>query len=523
MATKPTVSTEWATQDVANGVNSTNNKVESTASHKAYGITFPEPPGRNHLNYWMNAADQWFTYYDEQDTGSGTLNTNYNINAATSDYSTRTIVIGAGVVLTDKTDDDQNFIQSTETTLVINDGITAYICVSTSNGVIGGFQSNLLLDTNEQVALYRVTTSGGIITQVVDLRSVAKGSVVNSGYTQYDPQTVGSIQGNYSNPLLHNDSDPGFFLGRYSGTGTSALQGFAVTNSSTDYVEYNQGDFEIGSGVTTTINGNVILNSSATSNLVSDSSYDSGGLSALTAQIYIKNTAADGTADLGFRASSGGGANYGMLAFEGLNQTFRFRKSNTSAEAEVWGEFHTNNAITESTQLTDRDYVDARLPTGSIIEWGLSTPPAGYLELDGSAISRSTYADLFAVVSTTWGVGNGTTTFNIRDDRGEFKRGWDNSRGVDSGRGINSTQSWAIENITGSLAGISETFSNPDAGIAVGTSAIYRSSTGPSTSGTPDGVDSSSSGTMAFDASRNVQTSTETRPRNIATMYCVKY
>lgn len=55
----------------------------------------------------------------------------------------------------------------------------------------------------------------------------------------------------------------------------------------------------------------------------------------------------------------------------------------------------------------------ADIPTGTILDFGTSTPPAGYLTCDGSAISRTTYAALFAVISTTWGVGDGSTTFNI--------------------------------------------------------------------------------------------------------------
>ena len=52
-------------------------------------------------------------------------------------------------------------------------------------------------------------------------------------------------------------------------------------------------------------------------------------------------------------------------------------------------------------------------PTGTIIIWSAPTPPAGYLICDGSAISRTTYARLFNVIGTTWGAGDGNTTFNL--------------------------------------------------------------------------------------------------------------
>jgi len=60
------------------------------------------------------------------------------------------------------------------------------------------------------------------------------------------------------------------------------------------------------------------------------------------------------------------------------------------------------------------------MPTGSVITWvgAPSTPPTGWLLCDGAAVSRSTYSSLFAITSTYFGVGNGTTTFNLPDFRG---------------------------------------------------------------------------------------------------------
>lgn len=74
---------------------------------------------------------------------------------------------------------------------------------------------------------------------------------------------------------------------------------------------------------------------------------------------------------------------------------------------------------------------------GALIIWPTSTPPEGYLECDGSALSRTTYAALFAVLGTTYGQGAGataSTTFRLPDLRGEFIRGWDHGRGIDPDR-----------------------------------------------------------------------------------------
>lgn len=78
--------------------------------------------------------------------------------------------------------------------------------------------------------------------------------------------------------------------------------------------------------------------------------------------------------------------------------------------------------------------------TGAVGFFAASTVPTGWLECDGSAVSRTTYAPLFAYLGTTWGSGNGSTTFNVPDFRGEFLRGWDHGKGTDSGRTFGSHQ-----------------------------------------------------------------------------------
>ncbi len=55
------------------------------------------------------------------------------------------------------------------------------------------------------------------------------------------------------------------------------------------------------------------------------------------------------------------------------------------------------------------------LNTGLIIPWTDTSVPTGYLECNGAAVSRSTYADLFAIIGTTYGSGDGSTTFGLPD------------------------------------------------------------------------------------------------------------
>ncbi len=63
------------------------------------------------------------------------------------------------------------------------------------------------------------------------------------------------------------------------------------------------------------------------------------------------------------------------------------------------------------------------MPSGSIIVYAGSSAPTGFLFCDGSAISRSTYSALFGILSTTYGVGDGSSTFNIPDIRGRVIAG----------------------------------------------------------------------------------------------------
>ena len=79
----------------------------------------------------------------------------------------------------------------------------------------------------------------------------------------------------------------------------------------------------------------------------------------------------------------------------------------------------------------------ALIEAGRIAETARSSAPAGWLMCDGSAVSRTTYADLFAAIGTTFGTGNGSTTFNVPDRRGRV------GVGVDSGS-VNITGATAL-------------------------------------------------------------------------------
>ena len=96
-----------------------------------------------------------------------------------------------------------------------------------------------------------------------------------------------------------------------------------------------------------------------------------------------------------------------------------------------------------------KTYVDSEItPAGVVMTFAKNTEPTGWLKANGAVISRTTYAALFAMIGTTYGAGNGSTTFSIPDLRGEFIRSWDDGRGADSARGFGTAQGMEWKGIT---------------------------------------------------------------------------
>ena len=84
-----------------------------------------------------------------------------------------------------------------------------------------------------------------------------------------------------------------------------------------------------------------------------------------------------------------------------------------------------NAKVCASAYYGDGSNLTGAMPTGAILPYGASVAPSGYVLCNGTAISRSTYSDLFGVVGTKYGVGDGSSTFNVPDTRGRFLAGWD--------------------------------------------------------------------------------------------------
>jgi microcystin-dependent protein len=90
------------------------------------------------------------------------------------------------------------------------------------------------------------------------------------------------------------------------------------------------------------------------------------------------------------------------------------------------------------------------IPTATIVPWSDSSVPSGFLECNGAAVSRSTYATLFGIIGTTYGSGDGSTTFNVPDLQDNVAVGKSGTKNLASTGGANTVT--ATGNIGGSTA-----------------------------------------------------------------------
>jgi len=158
-------------------------------------------------------------------------------------------------------------------------------------------------------------------------------------------------------------------------------------------------------------------------------------------------------------------------------------------------------------------WVAPQMPSGSIIMYGVASAPTGWLICDGTAVSRTTYAALFAAIGTTFGAGNGTTTFNLPNMGGQFARGWASGQTVDSGRTFGTTQLDAFQGH----------FHSPPFGQTSYVTYVSGASSANATTGGGNYALSSSTGAPLTDGSNGTpRTAVETRPTNVALTYLIK-
>lgn len=170
------------------------------------------------------------------------------------------------------------------------------------------------------------------------------------------------------------------------------------------------------------------------------------------------------------------------------------------------------------------------VPIGSVIPLPATGLPPGFLFCDGSQVSRTVYAKLFAAIGVAHGYGNNSTTFHIPGYKGTFLRGVSTSTtedpdrasrtamatGGNTGAAVGSVQGFALQNITGQVG---EHNALGAGNFASG--AFTRSGNGTGQGYSPSGTDPYV--IYTFNASLVVNTSTETRPKNAYTNFIIRF
>lgn len=143
----------------------------------------------------------------------------------------------------------------------------------------------------------------------------------------------------------------------------------------------------------------------------------------------INGVAFDGTADITIQD--------GSKVSKSGNETIAGVKTFSSSPKAPTPTATSNDTTVATTAFVVRE-VDNLI--GQVAFFAMNAAPTGWLKANGAAVSRTTYAKLFAKIGTTFGAGDGRTTFNLPDLRGEFVRGFDDGRRVDNGRTFGTAQ-----------------------------------------------------------------------------------
>lgn len=233
----------------------------------------------------------------------------------------------------------------------------------------------------------------------------------------------------------------------------------------------------------------------------------------------IRTTTINGVSGYGITVGLGTGQVFtvnGSTNFAGAGNSFA-GNVNITGDSNITG----NTAITGNLTVGGNITVtgnNSLLPTGAVMLFANSSVPSGWAKCNGVAVSRtsSTYSALFAAIGTLYGAGDGVNTFNLPDLRGEFVRGWDDGRGVDTGRVLGSHQDQQMEYHKHIASNNDcQSYSSVN-GVGTGTYNQFCDT---------NGVTTGSGAALTGDGSHTEQTAKmgqETRPRNTAMMYCIK-
>ena len=321
----------------------------------------------------------------------------------------------------------------------------------------------------------------------------------------------------------------------------------------------------------TVLNTNpVVLDSAGRATIFGSGSYCQVLKDSNNNTIWTKETGdAASTSTLGWGSVSGGTANAQTVTVSGFastnGQTFYFVAGSTNSGAltlsvnggspiSVVKPTTTGTAILTGSEVVAGNVIgvtyysttgqfqlvtnniNIATPPGQVATYGMTSCPTGWLPANGAAVSRSTYSILFSTIGSTWGNGDGSSTFNVPDLRGTFVRGTGtNATGSSTGAVGPAVGSYVTDTFQGHLHGVTDPGHTHTAtgaytsgnSSAPGAGYSFAYATTVTTSSATTGVTVTSPTTATTSCSGGscgtVSYGTETKPKNYGILYCIKY
>ena len=378
--------------------------------------------------------------------------------------------------------------------------------VESSSAVTLSIDHSVIFITRQQMTPKTITATS---TNGVDERGhsheIAKASLTQQGIVQLDSSTNSNAEDKAATP-----------------------KAVKTVKDQVDSVQRNQANYIHNSKKSSAVDSNsedTVANSAAVK-----TAYDKG-VDAKTAADNAQRTANDGVSKANAAQTSANQAKSAAdaaqhTANDGVSKATAAQTSANQAKSAADAAQHTaNDGVSKATaaqtsanqaksaaDMAQRTASDANNNAntrqlkseliGEVAFFARTTPPNGWLKANGAAVSRTTYAALFSAIGTTFGAGDGRTTFNLPELRGEFIRCLDDGRNVDGGRRLGTSQGDAIK---------THTINVPNSqweGNVIGS--WFYSERG-------NGNNNQSNNTITYTGEK------ETRPRNVALLACIKY
>ena len=350
--------------------------------------------------------------------------------------------------------------------------------VESSSAVTLSIDNSVIFITRQQMTPKTITATS---TNGVDERGhsheIAKASLTQQGIVQLDSSTNSNAEDKAATP-----------------------KAVKTVKDQVDSVQRNQANYIHNSKKSSAVDSNsedTVANSAAVK-----TAYDKG-VDAKTAADNAQRTANDGVSKANAAQTS---ANQAKSAADAAQHTAndgvsKATAAQTSANQAKSAADTAQRTASDANNNANTRQLKSEL-IGEVAFFARTTPPNGWLKANGAAVSRTTYAALFSAIGTTFGAGDGRTTFNLPDLRGEFIRCLDDGRNVDGGRRLGTSQGDAIK---------THTINVPNSqweGNVIGS--WFYSERG-------NGNNNQQNNTITYTGEK------ETRPRNVALLACIKY